>query len=64
MLTQKFKDSSEQIYFCNSTDTKPNGCVNGSVLYELDTKKYYMFDEENSLWYEVPYLHICWRFFV
>ena len=41
-----------------STDEKPvatvNGCriTNGSVFIEMDTKKVYMFDEENEQWLE------------
>lgn len=36
-----------------STDTKPTTDVlNASVFYEMDTKKIYMFDEENSRWLE------------
>ena len=39
---------------CLSTDTKPtNGIANGSKLYEMDTGKKYMFDEENLTWLEV-----------
>lgn len=39
---------------CLSTDTKPtNGIANGSKLYEMDTGKRYMFDEENSTWIQV-----------
>lgn len=26
---------------------------NGSTFYEMDTKKAYMYDEENHLWYDV-----------
>lgn len=40
-----------------STDEKPttfNGCciVNGSLFYEMDTFKFFMFDELNGLWLE------------
>ena len=36
-----------------STDTKPTDNVtNGSTFVEIDTKKFYAFDEENSLWIE------------
>lgn len=31
-----------------STDTKPTTCGTGSVFYELDTKKNYLFDENNE----------------
>lgn len=33
-----------------STDTKPLDCGNGSIFFEMDTKKVYMFDAENSTW--------------
>ena len=45
-------------FFCLSSDEKPtdkfNGIkiTNGSVLIEMDTKKIYMFDEENKVWLE------------
>ena len=35
---------------CLSTDTKPTGMANGSSLTEMDTKKIYMYDEENEEW--------------
>lgn len=41
-----------------STDEKPIGIFegvkipNGSVFYEMDTKTFYMFDEEGQTWYE------------
>lgn len=45
-------------FFGLSTDEKPTrvagGCkvTNGSMFIEIDTKKVYLFDEENSTWYE------------
>ena len=46
-----------------STDVKPTKTIeykkvtyeveNGSVFYEMDTKKAYMYDEENHQWYDV-----------
>ena len=46
-------------FFGLSTDEKPKGIIdggikitNGSVFVEIDTKKIYMFDEENQIWYE------------
>ena len=42
-----------------STDTKPVDKVdnahigNGSVFYEMDTKKGFKFDEENKIWWPV-----------
>ena len=36
-----------------STDIKPTkGCNNADIFYEMDTKKVYMFDEENGAWLE------------
>lgn len=35
-----------------SGDTKPTTVKNGSGFYEINTGKYYMFDEENSTWRE------------
>lgn len=45
-------------FFGLSKDEKPTGEVNGikvtngSVFIEIDTKKIYMFDEENQKWIE------------
>lgn len=45
-------------FFGLSTDEKPidkiNGVKinNGSVFIEIDTKKVYMFDEQNKVWIE------------
>lgn len=42
-----------------STDEKPIGTFegyplsNGSTFYEMDTKKPYIYDEENEKWWEV-----------
>lgn len=35
-----------------STDEKPMGVKNGSLCYEIDTGKIFMFDEENKNWVE------------
>ena len=36
-----------------STDKKPiKDIPNGSSFYEMDTKKVYMFDEQNNKWLE------------
>lgn len=35
-----------------STDTKPNACTNGSIFYEMDTKKVFMWDAETKTWIE------------
>lgn len=45
-------------FFGLSKDEKPVGKINGikvangSVFIEMDTKKIYMFDEENQVWIE------------
>lgn len=40
-------------YYGKSTDEKPTDNIpNASVFYEMDTKKLWMFDEENSVWLE------------
>ena len=45
---------SEKVYVCLSTDTeKPTNASNGSILYEMDTKKFYMYDAENEEWKEM-----------
>lgn len=36
-----------------STDEKPTDVNNASMFYEMDTKKMFMFDEENTVWHEV-----------
>lgn len=47
-----------QEFFGLSTDNKPtnkfNGIkvTNGSVFVEIDTKKVFIFDEENHTWFE------------
>jgi len=39
--------------FCLSTDTKPiEGVRNGQSLYEMDTRKLWLFDAENKRWLE------------
>ncbi len=35
-----------------STDTKPMDVRNASMFYEMDTKKIFMFDEQNKKWLE------------
>lgn len=44
-------DTPVQVYLL-SKDEKPIGVKNGSVCYEIDTKKIFMFDEENKEWIE------------
>lgn len=42
-------------YTCLSTDTKPiGGVANGAILLEIDTGKFYVFDEAGSRWVELP----------
>ena len=36
-----------------SADTKPTDVMNGATFYEMDTRKAYMFDKQNGIWYEV-----------
>ena len=38
--------------YCLSTDTKPTDVGNASILYEMDTKKMFMFDAQNGVWLE------------
>lgn len=35
-----------------STDEKPLTVPNASMFYEMDTKKIFMFDEQNKVWLE------------
>ena len=35
-----------------STDKKPTDVANTSFFYEMDTKKMFLFDEENQRWLE------------
>lgn len=35
-----------------STDTKPTDVCNASIFYEMDTKKVFLFDEQNGIWRE------------
>ena len=35
-----------------STDTKPTNVGNASTFYEMDTRKLFMFDEQNGVWLE------------
>lgn len=56
MIT-KVSDSDYQgavTYECTglSTDTKPLDMPNASGFYEMDTKKYFLFDAENKVWLE------------
>lgn len=50
MRTQVYTQSSVNHYSCLSTDSKPSGCPNGSILTEIDTGKTYRYDKENDKW--------------
>ena len=40
-------------HFCKSTDPQPiEGVLNADILYEMDTKKVYLFDEDDKVWLE------------
>jgi hypothetical protein len=39
-------------YIGLSTDEKPINVANASVFYEMDTKKLFLFDEQNQVWLE------------
>lgn len=48
------KDQSPKDYTCKSSDSKQTeGVVNGSICLEMDTGKFYAFDEDNSQWIEI-----------
>ncbi len=38
---------------CLSSDTKPDGYANGSILIEMDTGSIFMYDEDGAEWLEV-----------
>lgn len=42
-------------YRGNSTDPKPSGdyATNGSIFFEIDTCKVFMFDSESNTWVEL-----------
>ena len=37
---------------CLSTDEKPEGLMNGSLIMEMDTGKFYVYDEDGTEWIE------------
>lgn len=40
-------------YFGKSTDTKPTtGVMNADIFYEMDTRKVFLFDADDSVWLE------------
>lgn len=61
VINQRFIDGHKKILelAAISADEKPLRLVNGdkinngSTLYEMDTRKCYMFDEVNNKWWEV-----------
>lgn len=53
-MSNEFSGNVQATYCCLSSDTKPTeGMKNGSTIYEMDTKKGYVFDEENKQWLEI-----------
>ena len=47
------KMSKRSEYYGKSTDTKPtNGVLNADIFYEMDTKKIFLFDADDSAWLE------------
>ena len=53
-MTQGYNESSTQIFYGLSSDTKPTGCDNGSIFIEMDTKIGYIYDAANADWTEIP----------
>ena len=48
------RNKSVRDYTCLSTDTKPTvGVANGSILLEMDTGTFYVFDEAGEEWIEL-----------
>ena len=46
MITYNIMEDQSRYIFCLSTDSKPTaGIETNSILYELDTGKYFYFDE-------------------
>lgn len=59
MVTQGYNESSIQIFYLSSSDTKPTENVtNGSVIIEVDTGKQFVFDEEHTTWYDFGYMKV------
>lgn len=47
-------DKSLEEFYGLSDDTKPtDGIATGSVFFEVDTSAIFIYDEENSTWYEI-----------
>lgn len=45
--------SNRSEYYCLSTDPQPHDHVeNADILYEMDTKKVYLYDEASKAWIE------------
>lgn len=53
MLTQIYNERSIAKFDGLSTDTKPTDCPNGSIFYEIDTTKKYIFDKSGANWNEI-----------
>lgn len=53
MNTQYFYSGSTQRFHGLSTDTKPTGCSNGSVFFEMDTSYVYIYDADSSEWNKI-----------
>lgn len=52
MFTERRKNVKE--YTCLSTDTKPTkGISNGAILLEMDTGKFYVYNEAGKQWIEL-----------
>lgn len=49
------KEQSTRDYVCLSSDSPlpTDGITNGSICLEMDTGKFYAFDEANSQWIEI-----------
>ena len=52
MVTNITPKSMKMMYAGVAADEKPLNVQNGSVYFEVDTGKYFMFDEENKVWHE------------
>lgn len=39
-------------FYALSGDKKPTGAPNGAILYEMDTKKIYLYDAAGRVWRE------------
>lgn len=53
MNTQSYYSGSTQRFHGLSTDTKPSGCQNGSVFFEMDTNFVYLYDADGDSWHKI-----------